>query len=94
MIATHTLREELDTITFSPGDVIIEASTGNIGFLIKRQRRIDIELDDMYFWDIQWSDASLVRKFKTFSQFRILEEDYLKISIILGIIIWQSIDDE
>ena len=93
MIATHTLREELDTISFSPGDVIIEASTGNIGFLIKRQRRIDIELDDMYFWEVRWSDQTLVNEFKTFSQFRILEEDYLKISIILGIIIWQSIDD-
>ena len=76
----------------SVGDVIIESSTGNVGFLIKRERRIDMIQDDMYFWTVKWSDEGLVPEFKSFSQFRILEEDYLKISIILGIIIWQSIN--
>ena len=49
MISPGTLREEMDDIKFSPGDIIIEASTGNVGFLIKRDRRVDMELDDMYF---------------------------------------------
>ena len=88
----HILNEELDTIELSPGDVIIESSTGNVGFLVRRERRIDMIQDDMYFWHVKWSDESLVYEFRTFSQFRILEEDYLKISIILGIIIWQSIN--
>jgi hypothetical protein len=48
--------------------------------------------DDMYFWEVRWSDEGLVPEFKSFSQFRILEEDYLKISIILDIIKWQSIN--
>ena len=88
----RALSEELNTITLSGGDIIIEASTGNVGFLVKRNRRIDIVYDDMYFWEIKWADETLVPEFKTFSQFRLLEEDYLKISIILGIIIWQSIN--
>lgn len=91
MISPGTLREEMADIKFSPGDIIIEASTGNVGFLIKRDRRIDMELDDMYFWEVRWSDGPLISKFKTFSQFRILEENYLKVSIILDIIIWQSV---
>ena len=92
MADSQTLREELSAINFSTGDIIIEVATGNIGFLVKRERRIDIELDDMYFWEVQWADDSLVPEFKTFSQFRILEEDYLKISIIIGIIVWQSVN--
>ena len=91
-MSNRALSEELNTITLSAGDVIIEASTGNVGFLVKRNRRIDIVYDDMYFWEIKWADETLVPEFKTFSQFRLLEEDYLKISIILGIIIWQSIN--
>ncbi len=86
------LSDELEAIVLSVGDVIIESSTGNVGFLIKRERRIDMIQDDMYFWTVKWSDEGLVPEFKSFSQFRILEEDYLKISIILGIIIWQSIN--
>ncbi len=88
----RALEEELNSICLSVGDVIIESSTGNVGFLIKRERRIDIVHDDMYFWDIKWADESLIPEFRTFSQFRILEEDYLKISIILDIIKWQSIN--
>ena len=84
------LSDELETIVLSVGDVIIESSTGNVGFLIKHERRIDMVYDDMYFWTVKWSDEGLVPEFKSFSQFRILEEDYLKISIILGIIKWQS----
>ena len=86
------LSDELETIVLSVGDVVIESSTGNVGFLIKRERRIDMVYDDMYFWTVKWSDEGLVPEFKSFSQFRILEEDYLKISIILGIIKWQSIN--
>jgi|TARA_R100000008_G_scaffold78303_1_gene59229 hypothetical protein len=88
----HALDEELASIELSPGDVLIESSTGCVGFLLKRERRIDMVHDDMYFWEVRWADESLVPEFKTFSQFRILEEDYLKISIILDIIKWQSIN--
>ena len=88
----RALDDELNSIVLSPGDVIIESSTGNVGFLVKRERRIDMVHDDMYFWDVKWSDESLVYEFKSFSQFRILEEEYLKISIILDIIKWQSIN--
>tara|TARA_R110002020_G_scaffold20213_1_gene69140 strand:- start:640 stop:933 length:294 start_codon:yes stop_codon:yes gene_type:complete len=88
----RALEEELNSIHLAIGDVIIESSTGNVGFLVKHHRRIDMVHDDMYFWEIKWTDEGLVPDFKTFSQFRLLEEEYLKISIILDIIIWQSIN--
>ena len=46
------LKEELNQITLAVGDVIIDASTNAIGFLLKRERRIDILQDDLYFFQI------------------------------------------
>lgn len=81
-----------DDIDLRTGDIIIYNSTGGIGFLVKRTRHIDIVLDDVYFWHIAWSDPTLVPKFKHFSQSNYVEEIYLKNSVILGIIVWQSIN--
>jgi hypothetical protein len=81
-----------DDIDLCRGDIIIDSSTGCIGFLVERTRHIDIILDDIYFWNITWSDPTQVPKFKHFSQSNYVEEIYLKNTIILGIIIWQSIN--
>jgi hypothetical protein len=86
------LEEEMNTIEFSVGDMIIESATGNVGFLVKRTRRIDMAYDDMYFWEVRWADDTMVFDIHTFAQFGILEEEHLKTSIILGIIKWQSVN--
>jgi hypothetical protein len=91
---TQALEEELDTIKLSCGDVIIESETGNVGFLVKCTRRVDIQHDDMYFWEIRWADKAGAQDFKAFPHFNLFEEDYLKIAIILGIIKWQSVNGE
>ena len=79
-----------DDINLLPGDILIESSTGCIGFLVKRTRHIDMILDDIYFWHITWSDPGQIPEFNIFSQSDHLEEMYLKNMIITGIIIWQS----
>ena len=79
-----------DDINLLPGDILIESSTGCIGFLVKRTRHIDMILDDIYFWHITWSDPGQIPDFNLFSQSDHLEEMYLKNMIITGIIIWQS----
>jgi len=81
-----------DDINLRPGDILIESSTGCIGFLVKRTRHIDMILDDIYFWHITWSDPGQIPEFNIFSQSDHLEEMYLKNTIITGIIIWQSIN--
>lgn len=91
-MAYRVLDEELRSIELSIGDIIIESSSGDIGFLVKRTRRIDIARDDMYFWEVRWANDELESNLHPFPQFRILEEEGLKISIILGIIKWQSIN--
>ena len=81
-----------DDIDLHPGDIVIESSTGCVGFLVKRLRHIDMILDDIYFWHITWSDPAQIPNFNLFSQSDHLEEMYLKNMIITGIIIWQSIN--
>jgi hypothetical protein len=83
-------RKYYDDINLLPGDILIESSTGCIGFLVKRTRHIDMILDDIYFWHITWSDPGQIPDFNLFSQSDHLEEMYLKNMIIAGIIIWQS----
>ena len=81
-----------DDIDLHPGDIVIESSTGCVGFLVKRLRHIDMVLDDIYFWHITWSDPAQIPNFNLFSQSDHLEEIYLKNMIITGIIIWQSVN--
>ena len=83
-------RKYYDDIDLHPGDILIESSTGCIGFLVKRTRHIDMVLDDIYFWHITWSDPGQIPNFNLFSQSDHLEEMYLKNMIITGIITWQS----
>ena len=86
------LHSELDAIKLSPGDIIIEMSTNTVGLLVKRIHRVDIVEDDIYFWEILWTNEEMVHEFKELPQTNILEEEHLKLSIILDIIKWQSID--
>jgi len=88
------LQLELDAIELSIGDVIIEMSTNTVGFLVEKTRRVDIVEDDIYFWEIVWTNEEMVHEFKDLPQTNILEEEHLKLSIILGIIKWQSINGE
>ena len=81
-----------DDIDLHPGDIVIESSTGCVGFLVKRLRHIDMVLDDIYFWHITWSDPAQIPNFNLFSQSDHLEEMYLKNMIITGIITWQSVN--
>jgi hypothetical protein len=84
----ESIREEVATINLSIGDIIIDKASGDIGVLLERVHRIDMALDDMYFWKVRWSGVIEGNDSRDLSNF--LEEDYLKMSIFLGIIKWQS----
>ncbi len=88
-MAIKALQNELDLIELSRGDVIIEMATSNVGVLLKKDRRIDIYEDDIYFWKIKWNNSNDIVEYHSYDFF---EEEHLKLSIILGIIKWQSIN--
>tara|TARA_Y100000296_G_C5170042_1_gene256800 strand:+ start:49 stop:336 length:288 start_codon:yes stop_codon:yes gene_type:complete len=91
-MTVKALQDELDNICLSSGDIIIDVETGAIGFLIERMRRIDIVEDDIYFWQLIWTNKE--PELEGISKTNILEEENLKLSIILGIIRWQSIEGD
>tara|TARA_Y100001951_G_C11221523_1_gene229069 strand:+ start:226 stop:543 length:318 start_codon:yes stop_codon:yes gene_type:complete len=91
-MAVKALQNELDVIELSRGDVIIEITSGNVGVLLKKDRRIDIHEDDIYFWKIKWNNPNDIIELKEYPIYDFFEEEHLKLSIILGIMKWQSVN--
>ena len=79
---------ECDNICLSVGDLLIDNVSSRIGVLVKRDRRISIEDDDIYVWMIYWSketvgDLIVYGTDLQESNLAALEEEGLKISIII-----------
>ena len=79
---------ERDNICLSVGDLLIDNVSGRIGVLVKRERKISIEDDDIYVWMVFWSketvgDLIVYGTDLQESSLAALEEEGLKISIII-----------
>ena len=92
----YELQEKLKHVTLNIGDIIIDTFSGFTGMLIKRERRIDMIDDDMYFWYIKWMTNIERDDLKpNHSRIRlsdVLEEEGLKLSIVVGAMEWHSIN--
>ena len=89
-MADGSLNKELQRVILSIGDVIIDRMMNQAGILIDRTRRIDMVMDDVYMWEVKWltSIASIVEV----PHANYLEEETLKLWIVLGTYDWHSID--
>ena len=92
----YDLQESLNSVILSVGDIIIDQFSGYSGMLMKRERRIDMLDDDMYFWHIKWM-TNVVREDLNLNHTRIrlsdvLEEEGIKLSIVVGAMEWHSIN--
>jgi len=92
----YDLQDSLDSVILSVGDIIIDVFSGYSGMLMKRDRRIDMLDDDMYFWHIKWM-TNVVREDLNPNQTRVrlsdvLEEEGIKLSIVVGAMEWHSIN--
>ena len=92
----YDLQESLDSVILSVGDIIIDTFSGYSGMLVRRDHRIDMMDDDMYFWEIKWM-TNVVREDLKPSHTRVrlsnmLEEEGIKLSIVVGAIEWHSIN--
>ena len=92
----YDLQERLESVTLNVGDIIIATFSGFTGMLIKRERRIDMIDDDMYFWYIKWitnvERDDLKPNHARIRLSDVLEEEGLKLSIVVGAIEWHSIN--
>ena len=82
------LRDEASHVILHVGDMIYDVRTKSRGFLKLRERKIDIIEDDIYVWSIFWfsqDDDNL------YNNLEFMEEEGLKLSIVIGTIELQSI---
>ena len=81
------LQEELKSVILNVGDLIVDESTGYVGLLLRRERRVDILYDDLYFWHIKWiKNINRYSPDKTVHMSDIIEEEGMKLSIVVGML--------
>ena len=92
----YDLQESLDSVILSIGDIIIDAFSGYTGMLVKRKHRIDMLDDDMYFWEVKWMTnverSDLNPNHSRIKLSDLLEEEGIKLSIVVGAMEWHSIN--
>ena len=80
----------VDNVILSIGDIIIDMVSSKIGVLLRRERHIDIVEDDIYFWEIKWTNNG--KEPINYLHFTHLEEESLKFSILVGTYEWHSVN--
>jgi hypothetical protein len=81
-MTTPHWREQAASVILNPGDIIIDIVNKQVGVLVRMERRISIEDDDLYFWHVNWTSSDLD---VTVAPNPIwMEENSLKLSVIVG----------
>jgi hypothetical protein len=85
------LHDKVKHVILNVGDIVVDNVGGHIGILTKRNRHIDIVEDDIYVWEVKWIN-NVVKEYYDMSPMNtILEEEGLKLSIVIGTYDWHSI---
>lgn len=90
------LQDMIDHVIINVGDLIVDEETGFVGVMVRRERRIDMFMDDLYFWHIKWI-KNLDKAGPTPEEVRMLgcvEEEGLKLSIAVGTLTIYSPGDD
>ena len=88
------LRAETSRVILSVGDIIIDTTTSQIGILTERKRYIDMVEDDIYVWEVKWINKIAKDNYIDAPVPPIMEEEGLKLSIVIGVYRWHSINGE
>lgn len=78
------LRDEAEHVILNVGDMIYDVRTKSRGFLKQRERKIDIIEDDIFVWSIFWFSQS--KDYQNYNNLEFIEEEGLKLSIVIGTI--------
>jgi len=85
-----SLNSESQRVILSIGDIIIDRMMNQVGILIERTRRIDMIMDDVYMWEVKW--LTTLTNVVEVPHANYLEEETLKLWIVLGTYDWHSVD--
>jgi len=86
------LRAETSRVILSIGDIIVDTTGGQIGILTERRRYIDMVEDDIFIWEVKWINNKAKDNYVEAPVSPIMEEEGLKLSIVIGVYHWQSIN--
>ena len=87
----NKLRDEANSVILKVGDMVIDHISNLRGFLKKRIRHIDMIEDDVFLWEVMLFKTNENTDNRTTA---ILEEEGLKLSIVVGIYEWHSVNGE
>jgi hypothetical protein len=93
-MAPKNLQKYTESIVLSVGDIIIDTMGKHTGILVYKRHRIDMIEDDIYIWEIKWNDNIMVENPFDSPMSSILEEESLKLSIVVGLYEWHSVSGE
>lgn len=88
MTSLEELRDQAEHVILHVGDMIYDVRTKSRGFLRERERRIDIVEDDIFIWWVTWFTQE---EGNNYNNVDYIEEEGLKMSIIIGIVEINSI---
>lgn len=80
----NSLRDYTKDVKLGIGDMIIDSVSGQIGLLLECDRRISITSDDVYFWNVKWSNDGHIKEPVEVINPIWMEEEGLKLSILVG----------
>tara|TARA_R110002126_G_C10207745_1_gene477664 strand:- start:165 stop:473 length:309 start_codon:yes stop_codon:yes gene_type:complete len=86
------LRESIECVILNIGDIVVDNLGGHIGILVKRCHHIDMIEDDVYVWEVKWINNVVREQYAENPMGSLLEEEGLKLSIVVGTYEWHSID--
>jgi len=89
-MADSSLKKESRRVILHVGDIIVDRMMNQAGILIDRTRRIDMIMDDVYMWEVKWLTSVTIVVEVPHANF--LEEETLKLWIVLGTYDWHSIN--
>ena len=81
------LQNTFKCVILRTGDIVIDKVGGHIGILVSRTRHIDMIRDDIYVWKVRWINSLT----KETNDITVLEEENLKLCIIVGTYEWHSV---
>jgi len=86
----NSLKTRLDSVILSIGDIVVDCINNDIGILVRRTRKFDVMLDELYIWEVRWINKAK----EDIPMSGAIEEESLKLSIAVGTYEWHSINGE
>tara|TARA_B100000683_G_scaffold195270_1_gene188340 strand:+ start:71 stop:349 length:279 start_codon:yes stop_codon:yes gene_type:complete len=86
----ESLKERLESVILSIGDIVVDCVNNDIGILVRRVRQFDMLLDELYIWEVRWINKAK----EDLPMSGAIEEESLKLSIAVGTYEWHSINGE